>query len=121
MVAQCISAGHLTGLRAIGQLLLLKTKRRKQKIFAGQPLTTPQKFSEVTSPLTYTPKQSPIQRLHGPHKFTTESILSTENCDQLWIEREHSEEGREKERDRKREKGERQKRRDIERKRKGDS
>ena len=50
-VVQCISAGQPTGPRTIGQLLLLKIKvtSHRQKIFAGQPLTPHQKFSEVTT------------------------------------------------------------------------
>ena len=50
MVAQCRSAGQLTGAGTIGQLLLLLLeKAHRQKFFARQPLTPPRNLVKSLS------------------------------------------------------------------------
>ena len=45
-VSQCTSAGQLTGLKTIGELLSLK-KGHRQKMFARQPLTSPKNLPKL--------------------------------------------------------------------------
>ena len=49
MVIKCTSAGHFTGQRTIGELLLLKKKRSQTKKGSQGSLLDPPKFGEATS------------------------------------------------------------------------